>query len=383
HYVCSRSIARKALDEGVGILGDSLQSDQRFQASSSLLSLDVHSLLCIPLLGPQGSRLGVLQLDRRGHGLPFRTEDLQLLSTLGMLIAEILERAVREAERSPTEHQPPESALPRTGTSWPNASDYQDAMQHPARCFRDRWLRGCMAEKNTLGVAKPRAGTSAHVYKLQHGPEAKAVKVFLYPQREREERYQIISDYLKERGQPSCLVSFHYEPSGIRIHNEWYPVLTMDWVPGVTLETWIGQVVQAGDRGRLLLMAERWVRLVEELQAASICHGDLQHGNILVANDTPALMDYDTLCVPPLVGRDSLEEGRHGYQHPARRGQKLSLEMDHFSAWIIFIALRALAADLTLWDPYGPRQKICHLDGSWFSTDSSESRHIQVADLLA
>src|SRR5206468_2000162 len=55
---------------------------------------------------------------------------------------------------------------------------------------------------------------------------------------------------------------------------------------------------------------------------------------------------------PSLVGRPALEVGKPAYQHPAREAQQLSLDLDHFSAWIILIALRALAADLSLYDKY-------------------------------
>src|SRR4029078_697719 len=44
-----------------------------------------------------------------------------------------------------------------------------------------------------------------------------------------------------------------------------------------------------------------------------------------------------------------LEFCRPSYQHPARAEQRLSLNLDHFSAWVILIALRAIAADPKLY----------------------------------
>ena len=41
--------------------------------------------------------------------------------------------------------------------------------------------------------------------------------------------------------------------------------------------------------------------------------------------------------------------GKEAYQHPDRPGQKMSPDIDNFSAWVILLALRGLAADLSLW----------------------------------
>ncbi len=109
----SRTIARKALDEGIGLLSDDVQGDRRFQPSHTITSLDTRSLLCVPLLGQDGRRLGILQLDRFRHGLPFRVEDLQLLTTIGLQVAVVLENAVLHAELLRKERQDQELALAR------------------------------------------------------------------------------------------------------------------------------------------------------------------------------------------------------------------------------------------------------------------------------
>ncbi len=86
----------------------------------------------------------------------------------------------------------------------------------------------------------------------------------------------------------------------------------------------------------------------------SVAHGDLQHANVMV---TPAwqikLVDYDGMCVPPLVGRRNLEVGVEPYQHRERgAGTLLSLDLDNFSALVIYVALRALAIQPALWPKY-------------------------------
>src|SRR5437899_304188 len=75
-------------------------------------------------------------------------------------------------------------------------------------------------------------------------------------------------------------------------------------------------------------------------------------------SDAPVLADYDGMCVPALDPPDpkkkleQLEFGKPAYQHPARAVEKLSGALDHFSAWIILIALRAIAADPQLYIKY-------------------------------
>jgi serine phosphatase RsbU (regulator of sigma subunit) len=94
----SRTVVRRALQDGVGILSDDLQADSRFQGSTTITSLDIYSLLCVPLIGQDGKRLGVIQVDRFRQGMAFRTEDLQLLTAIGMQVAVVLENAALHAE---------------------------------------------------------------------------------------------------------------------------------------------------------------------------------------------------------------------------------------------------------------------------------------------
>lgn len=97
-YPYSRTIVRRALDEGVGILSDDVRSDLRFQASETIASLNVRSLLCVPLIGQDGRRLGVIQIDRFLAGTPFRSEDLQMLTAVSLQVAVVLENAALHAE---------------------------------------------------------------------------------------------------------------------------------------------------------------------------------------------------------------------------------------------------------------------------------------------
>jgi phosphoserine phosphatase RsbU/P len=97
-HVYSRTIVKKALEEGIGILSDDLRGDTRFQASATIASLDIHSLLCVPLVASDKRRLGVLQLDRTRRGRAFQMDDLQLLTTIGLQVAVVLDNAALHEE---------------------------------------------------------------------------------------------------------------------------------------------------------------------------------------------------------------------------------------------------------------------------------------------
>jgi hypothetical protein len=244
--------------------------------------------------------------------------------------------------------------------SWPLASHFSAMLQNPPVAFRDPQLQCCAIEKNERGQPRPWAGAFAVVYKgidPTKGPFA--VRVFTTESPERRERYDLISAYLKGR-KLNCLVDFEYRDRSIRSAGDgkWYPVILMDWVQGETLFKWVRGCCLAGSVDALARIADGWVEAVRELSDAQIAHGDLQHGNVMV---TPAgeirLVDYDGMCVPALVGRRNLEIGVEPYQHPDRNATTLlSLDIDNFSALQIYVALRALSVNPSLWLRYVEQQ---------------------------
>ena len=241
--------------------------------------------------------------------------------------------------------------------SWPLASHFSAMLQNPRLAFRDPALRECLIAKDERNQPRPWSGAFAVVYKAIAAGDQRpfAVRVFTTESPERRERYHEISAYLKSR-KLSCLVDFEYRDESIRSAGDgkWYPLILMDWVQGDTLFKWCRARALAGDNEALGEAARRWVDLVKELSDARIAHGDLQHANVMVTERGELkLVDYDCMCVPALVGRRNLEVGVEPYQHPDRNADThLSLDLDHFSALVIYIALRALAVNPSLWARY-------------------------------
>lgn len=95
----SRTIVSRALEEGIGILSEDAQKDARFSASETLTTLNLHSVLCVPLIRKDGQRLGVIQMDRFRRGTGFSVDDLHLLTTVALQMSIALENAEFHAER--------------------------------------------------------------------------------------------------------------------------------------------------------------------------------------------------------------------------------------------------------------------------------------------
>ncbi len=228
---------------------------------------------------------------------------------------------------------------------WPLVADFNAVLQNPKAAFRDPQLKQCRIERTSLGQPRPWSGKFATVF---HGTlpsgDSLAIRIFNGRSEERRERYTAIHEYLS-RGVGSSLVPFDYVPEGILCpkDGEWYPVIKMQWVQGKTLFDWLSQKCAEKNSRAISSLAERWLSLVADLSEHRVAHGDLQHGNVLItAAGDIRLVDYDSMCVPELVGRPNLEIGVEPYQHPARDADTvLSLQIDRFSALFIYLGRTA------------------------------------------
>ena len=242
--------------------------------------------------------------------------------------------------------------------SWPHPPDYNEAIQNPKFCFSDPELQRGQPAVNALGLPWPRSGNHADVYKLEcPGGSTWAVKCFTREVHGLRQRYQAISDHLRQTALPA-MVDFQYQDEGIRIHGQWYPLVKMRWVDGLTLNELLRE---HADKPQVLdRLAQLWLRLAQEMRNARITHGDLQHGNVLlVPGATPGtlrlrLVDYDGMVVPALAEAPSGEVGHPNYQHPQRlRDGVYDAEVDRFAHLVIYTTIRSVAlGGRPLWERY-------------------------------
>ncbi len=95
------AIARKVVKERVGLLLENVPLD--LAGDGTILHHEVKSALCAPLLGSQGTMLGLIYLDNLGATHSFGEEDLEFLAAFSGMAAvslensRLIERARREA----------------------------------------------------------------------------------------------------------------------------------------------------------------------------------------------------------------------------------------------------------------------------------------------
>jgi serine/threonine protein kinase len=233
---------------------------------------------------------------------------------------------------------------------WPAPQDYNEAVQNPAHNLGDEDLQAGEPQLDKLGIPRPITGGFASVYRLHCPDRDWAVRCFLHDIPDQGKRYELISNFVQHDDLPST-VSFQFINNGIKVSNLWFPLLKMEWVDGVTLDTYVHS--HLGDKRALSELAKKFAEMCDSLHRAGIAHGDLQHGNIMVSGNELRLVDYDGMYVPEMKGYTSNELGHRNYQHPGRNAEHFGPYLDNFSAWVIYTSLKAIAVDPDLYAQLG------------------------------
>jgi hypothetical protein len=237
-----------------------------------------------------------------------------------------------------------------TPTHWPSNSDYVTAVQDLGWCFADRELReGIIEPGPTLGVPRCATGQNAIVFPVVCDGRTWAVRCFTTPATEGRQRYEAYGRFIRNRHVPP-LVAAEWIERGIQTDHGWWPIVKMEWIEGRTLLGVAREFRQ--DKEVLVRLATVWRATAAQLRYAKVAHGDLQHGNVLIdRTGSMRLVDYDGIWLPELADVRSREVGHPNYQHPQRIAEGFRDEyVDTFSALVIYVSLRGLAADPTLWE---------------------------------
>ncbi|HEY9718545.1 MAG TPA: hypothetical protein V6C69_13825 [Trichormus sp.] len=163
---------------------------------------------------------------------------------------------------------------------------------------------------------------------------------------DQQKRYAAISKFVQS-DELSSTVPFEFIPEGIKVHGNWYPVLKMQWVSGLTLGEFVNRNI--GNNVAINLLATCFKSMTLDLRKYGIAHGDLQPDNIIISGDEIRLVDYDGMYVPELSGWSASELGHADYQHPRRGSSFFGPRLDNFSSWVIYTSLKALSRDASLW----------------------------------
>jgi hypothetical protein len=259
----------------------------------------------------------------------------------------------------------------------PGCSDYLAAIQNPRHCFTVPILRDALTAKDFLGLPEAVTGASAVVFNatFDHGPEA--LRCYTNMGASNRERYEMLGRHLLAQG-PAAVARAEWLDDAIIVQGETWPVLRMEWVSGPTLDRYVELLVDAGDTSSLGALSVAWLQLCDDLVRADFAHGDLQHGNVLVDDEGRLrLVDLDGVWIPELAGfTPPAESGHRHYQHPSRRDTKRwDRWIDTVSALVVYVTIRALAIDLTLWHEFHDDEQLILSQGDFEHPGQTRAWH--------
>lgn len=232
--------------------------------------------------------------------------------------------------------------------AYPTIEQYQTALQHPNTAFTDPQLASGRIRSSNLGLPLVASGGFALTYALESAGKKIAVRCFHREAKGIERRYAAISSKLSSLSS-AYFVKFEFQPAGFKLAKAVYPLVKMAWAEGETL----GQFVESNyqDKAKLTNLLGALSQLAAYLESQGIAHGDIQEGNLMVADSGRRLqlIDYDGMYVPEIASLGGSELGHRDYQHPKRTAAEFGPRLDRFSFITLNLALRALCAKPLLW----------------------------------
>ena len=238
--------------------------------------------------------------------------------------------------------------------SWPTSSQYAQSLQNPtfsiSKTYSDfsmiKFLRNENVKYSSIIQG---AGNFGVVFKYVKENKSSALKCFTRGSPNIQKRFYEISKQI-EQNQIEYLVKLKFYPDLVRVVNkpkEFFPALTMDWLEGKTLNTFI--VENLKNSNSLRTVAQSLGDSLISMQSKGIAHGDLSSDNIIVdSGGTVHLIDYDGMYVPALKELGSEELGHESFQHP-KRGRYYGDKLDNFSFLVIYTSLLAVAKSPKYW----------------------------------
>src|SRR5687767_9474575 len=100
--------------------------------------------------------------------------------------------------------------------SWPDLTDYHEALQHPRQSFSDPQLQRATIAQDRFGMPKPATGGNAVVYEATEAGSPWAVRCFLRPISDHAERYAAISQHLGQ-AKRSRGARFEFLAQGVKV----------------------------------------------------------------------------------------------------------------------------------------------------------------------
>ena len=170
-------------------------------------------------------------------------------------------------------------------TAYPAAGDYYKAVQFPSRSFTVPRLQAAEFVWDSLGPTLAR-GSSAVVFQAAVEGKTQALRCYIRNDASSRDRYSALNVYLASHDLSPFVSGATWLDEAITVNRSSWPVLTMEWIDGRTLNEYVDFLVSASNAAALTTLAVNWRELVARLQRSEFGHGDLQlglHANPLAA----------------------------------------------------------------------------------------------------
>ena len=231
-------------------------------------------------------------------------------------------------------------------------------IQSPPAVFSDPALRACTVDCSQMGMPKSWTGANAIVFRLRGADGLPlAVRCFTQKVDDVETRYRAYADFYWKAPEAlrKGLAEACYLERGIHVQDgtaePWKPVIVMAWVDGKELGTWVE--THLSDRNRLVWLQGKLRDLSAQMTSAGFIHGDLQHRNILVNENGPVLVDYDSVIPPRTKGLTLNTQGLPSFRHPRAASNTQPAMLDRFAFLVLHMALEALIRRPDLFTQWG------------------------------
>jgi serine/threonine protein kinase len=255
---------------------------------------------------------------------------------------------------------------------YPSRTDIVTAMRNPQASFKaSELIGGSVIQKGSRILQYSGGYTTVFPFHTKDSRKV-AVRCWIADIGDAKKRSQEISTYLNALNNP-YFCYFKYLDNAILISGSIYPVVIMDWVDGKPLKEYINDNI-SNIKSILPKIANNFKQMVEYFHKEIIAHGDLQHGNILVKDDSSLIIiDYDSMFIKPLEGMTDAIKGLPGYQHPARNQNKfINHKLDYFSELVIYLSLLAFEQYPYLWSKYYETEDLLFSKEDFHNPNNSE-----------
>ena len=234
----------------------------------------------------------------------------------------------------------------KSNMQYPLISEYVDSICSAEDNF-DK-LSGLRPVLDDNGNPVMSSGNFAVVFKMKDVNTGKmyAVKCFTREQIGRAESYKQISEYIKNMGRNSYLLSVNYYENELFVDTTQttiteFPILLMEWVDGLGLDEYLKSI--NGDKYRREKLADSFQEFVLWLLPKPFAHGDLKPENIIVKSDgNIVLIDYDGMFVPSMAGQKAREAGTPFYRYKGVNICDFDEHIDDYAALLILLILKAM-----------------------------------------